>query len=672
MLRTEKLSCIFEPSDINRRQKNAQTKKQLQTLYHPLKGHKEYNAKRGENLPLLLSYPLWPFYAHRGALCSGFPRVRGHKFGGMIMLKGLLFFIKFAWKHEKKYLVYLVLNQFISSMIPIVAVIMPRYIIDELMGGQSPTRLALYAAILAGCTFAATSLSCWLGWTCFTHRIKLSQDFNVFLHEKTVFADYADIESSRYLEMKEKAEKFLFGNLHGFGYVLDRAVAIVGKVFTLLGVAAVIAALNPALAAVFAALVLLSSKMEASVQRKQADMWLDMTLLERRTMYYGQLLEDFSYGKEIRLNNLGAWLLGRENEHWNRGYKMYVRSNALGIRSGVFNALTGFIQQAVSYAYLVARFLGGFITIGDFSMYVGGAAAFSTAMRGLMQNIVEVSEFRTYYGAIEEYLNIPAKMRDNKRLAIPDGPHALEFRNVSFAYPGQEGWALRNVNITLTPGQKLAVVGENGAGKTTFVKLLCRIYDPTEGAVLLDGVDIRDIDYERYTELISAVFQDYKLYSLSIKDNVALAQSDSASDEAVEAVLRKAGFGNKLDSLPQGVHTNVYRNYDGEGFEPSGGEGQKIALARALFKDAPIIVLDEPAAALDPRAEYEMYQNFDALARGKTAVYISHRLSSTRFCDRIAVFKNGSIAECGTHDGLLAKDGLYAELWSMQAGYYEK
>ena len=586
------------------------------------------------------------------------------------MIRGLLFFIKFSWRHEKRYLIYNILNQFVSSMIPIVAVVMPRYIINELMGEQRISYIVLYTGILSGYTFAATAISNWLIFTGFTHRITISQRFNEFLHDKTINADYADIESSRYLEMKEKAEKFLFGDWHGFSYVLDMAIDIIGKAFTMIGVIAVVATLNPFIVLIFVGLVLLSSLFESRVQKKQAQMRLEMAVLNRRTMYYGQIIEDFSYGKELRLNNLGDWLMGREKAHWNYGFQLYKKNNRLGIHSGVFNAFTGLIQQVISYAYLVFQFLGGHITIGDFSMYVGGVAAFSGAMRGLMQNIVEVGEYRKYYDAIEEYLNVPAKMRDNKRLPIPDGEHEIEFRNVFFSYPGQKDYALKNINIKLNAGQKLSIVGENGAGKTTFVKLLCRIYDPTDGAIYLDGVDIRDIDFDKYMSLFSTVFQDYKLYSLSLKDNVALAESDNVNDSEAEIVLRKAGFGEKLDSLPKGVQTLVYRNYDDEGFEPSGGEGQKIALARALFKNAPVIILDEPAAALDPRAEYEMYQNFNALVGGKTAVYISHRLSSARFCDAIAVFKNGEIVEYGPHDKLINHNGLYSELWGMQAKYY--
>jgi len=587
-----------------------------------------------------------------------------------IVIKGLLFFMRFSWKHEKRYLIYRILNQFVASMIPIVAVVMPRYIINELMGEQRISHLALYIGILVGYTFAATTLSNWLQWTGFTHRIKISQDFTVFMHEKTVNADYADIESSRFLEMKEKAEKFLFGDMRGFSYVLDMAIEIIGKSFTMIGVIAVVASLNPLLVLAFVTLVLLSSLVEYRVQKKQKEIRLRLMLGERRVMYYGSLLEDFSFGKEIRINNSGRWLMERERQHWDEGYRGYKKYNALGIKSGAFSSFASLVQQIISYAYLVTRFIGDYITIGDFSMYVAGVAAFSGSMRGLMQNIVEVGAYRKYYDAIEEYLDIPAKMRDNTHLPIPKGEHEIEFRGVSFSYPGQKGFALRNINITLKPGQKLSVVGENGAGKTTFVKLLCRIYDPTEGTIFLDGVDIRDIDFEQYMSLFSTVFQDYKLYALSLKDNVALSESDNADDSKVETVLRQAGFGDKLDSLPKGLQTLVYRNYDDEGFEPSGGEGQKIALARALFKNAPVIVLDEPAAALDPRAEYEMYQNFNALIGKKTAVYISHRLSSARFCDCIAVFDNGEIVEYGSHDELSSRSGLYSELWSMQAKYY--
>ena len=260
------------------------------------------------------------------------------------------------------------------------------------------------------------------------------------------------------------------------------------------------------------------------------------------------------------------------------------------------------------------------------------------------------------------------KLREGIQGELPPGSYAIEFKNVSFRYPGSEKYILKGINLTITDGQKLSIVGENGAGKSTFVKLLIRLYDPTEGNIYLNGVNIKDIAYEQYMSIFSTVFQDYKLFSFSLKDNIALALP--LNEEKVLDVLMRVGLEEKLRKLPKGIGTAIFKNFDETGFEPSGGEGQKIALARALYKDAPVIILDEPTAALDPRAEYEIYQQFNDMVEGKTAVYISHRLSSTKFCDVIAVFSNGEIAEYGSHEELMNKCGIYSELFNMQAQFY--
>ena len=285
-----------------------------------------------------------------------------------------------------------------------------------------------------------------------------------------------------------------------------------------------------------------------------------------------------------------------------------------------------------------------------------------------MESLAEIRLYDGYYEDLDAYLHLPQKLRESGTGPVAAKTHTIEFQNVGFRYPGQENWALRGVNLTLRPGEKLAVVGENGAGKSTFVKLLCRLYDPTEGRILLDGVDIREYDYDGYMAQFSTVFQDYRLFSMSLRDNVALALP--ADDHRVELLLRQVGMGPRLDSLPKGIHTHVSKLFEEDGFEPSGGEGQKIALARALYREAPVVVLDEPAAALDPRAEYELYRQFAALVAGKSAVYISHRMSSARFCDRVAVFAKGRLTELDTHDDLMARGGEYAQLFALQAQYY--
>ena len=247
----------------------------------------------------------------------------------------------------------------------------------------------------------------------------------------------------------------------------------------------------------------------------------------------------------------------------------------------------------------------------------------------------------------------------------------MEFRDVSFRYPGTEAYALRHVNVKFKIGEKLAVVGRNGSGKTTFIKLMCRLYDPTEGEILLNGVNIKKYDYDEYMRIFSVVFQDFKLFSFSLGENVAAGMD--CNDNRVEETLKQAGFGQRLAAMPEGIRTALYQDFDQNGVEISGGEAQKIALARALYKNAPFVILDEPTAALDPVAEYDIYTRFNEMVGDKTAIYISHRLSSCRFCDTIAVFENGQIVQCGSHEKLVSdKNGAYYALWNAQAQYYNE
>ncbi|MBO9610853.1 MAG: ATP-binding cassette domain-containing protein, partial [Paenibacillaceae bacterium] len=275
-----------------------------------------------------------------------------------------------------------------------------------------------------------------------------------------------------------------------------------------------------------------------------------------------------------------------------------------------------------------------------------------------------------------EFLGIPSRMYQGtlpveKRALCQGGDHdyEIEFRNVSFQYPSAESHSLRNVSLTFKVGGRLAVVGMNGSGKTTFIKLLCRLYDPTEGEILLNGIDIKKYNYSEYMSIFSVVLQDFKLFSFGLGQNVAV---QAAYDKAkVEACLEEAGFGARYREMADGAETCLYQDFDEKGVEISGGEAQKIALARALYKDAPFIILDEPTAALDPVAEFDIYSKFNGIVGNKTAIYISHRLSSCRFCDDIAVFHEGRLIQRGSHDQLVSDErGKYHELWHAQAKYY--
>lgn len=598
------------------------------------------------------------------------------------MFKGLLFFVKQGWKYDKCYILWNILYQFVNSMIPIIAALAPRYIIDELMGDARPQMLMLYVGVPAGYTLIAGGLSVFFSMDGFTRRCRVAAEFDSELHKRLARADLEQLENPDFLDMQEKAKKFLYSDWHGFGYLLDSALNIVGQVFTLAGVAAIIATLDVRVVLIFLVLTGAGTFAEGRAKERAAKLTEQISADQRGWMYYARLFENFDYGKEIRLNAMGDWLLKRERAFFTRVNDNLKQQNDGYIRSGLIGSGCTFLQQCAAYTWLILRTMQGGISVGSFTMYVSAVTSFASALRTVLDNLTEIRVYDRFYDRLDEYLSVPARLRGdvgdrnsdisarNEKRILPEGEHVIEFRNVGFRYSGSDTWALRDVNLTLKPETKLAVVGENGAGKTTFVKLLTRLYDPTEGVIMMDGIPIQEYDYDSYMSAFSAVFQDYRLFSFSLEENVTLAST--ADERRVENILRRVGLGEKLDDLPKGIHTAVYKNFDENGFEPSGGEGQRIALARALYKDAPIVVMDEPTAALDPRAEFELYQHFNELTKGKMAVYISHRLSSTRFCDEIMVFADGRIVERGTHEELMKREGVYAELFKMQAQFYRE
>ena len=247
----------------------------------------------------------------------------------------------------------------------------------------------------------------------------------------------------------------------------------------------------------------------------------------------------------------------------------------------------------------------------------------------------------------------------------------FKFENVSFKYPGHENYVLKNVNLTINDGTKLAVVGVNGAGKTTLIKLIMKLYEPNEGRILLNGVDIKEYNREEYFKLFSPVFQNVECFAMPIYQNISFAEEENTDMDKVNAVLEQSGLKVKIDSYEKGVHTNLLKIFDKEGIDLSGGEKQRLAMARALYKGGKVVILDEPTAALDALAEDKMYREFEKMIQGKTAVFISHRLGSTRFCDKIAMFEDGTVVEEGTHDELMAKNGKYAYMFQIQSQYYE-
>ena len=434
---------------------------------------------------------------------------------------------------------------------------------------------------------------------------------------------------------------------------------------------------NPVFILVLAAMMVVVSIVAGNLSAKSMSCWSDFseeaTFGNRLFGHFGFIGQDKERSVDIRMNNQQRLVSAYWKTNSSFGVDGPFGKAAKG-KMGVYASLGVCITTLVTgfiYVFTCLKAWGGAFDVGSITQYVGAATAMVTNVFALTDLLGIMKTNAPYLEKTFEFLDIPNAMYQGSLTTEKraDRQYEVEFKNVSFKYPGSDIWALRHVNMKFKVGKRLAIVGENGSGKTTFIKLLCRLYDPQEGQILLNGIDIRKYRYDDYMSIFSVVFQDFRLICQPLGNNVA--GSIEYDRERVEKALIDAGFGARLASMDKGLATMIYKNLTEDGVDVSGGEAQKIAIARALYKDAPFIILDEPTAALDPIAEAEIYSKFNDITGDKTAIYISHRLSSCKFCDEIAVFHEGAVIQQGTHEGLLAEEnGKYHELWNAQAQYY--
>ena len=434
---------------------------------------------------------------------------------------------------------------------------------------------------------------------------------------------------------------------------------------------------DPIFALVLAAGILIISILAGRLSARAMQCWGDFseeaTFGNRRFAHFGFLGRDKQRAIDIRMNDQQRLV----RAYWSGGSVFGVHgvfAKAARGKMGVYASLGVCITTLTTgmiYLFTCLKALGGAFDVGSCTQYIGAATAMVTNVFALTDMIGTLKANTPYLEKTFAFLDIPNSMYQGSLTTEKrsDRRYEVEFKDVSFRYPGSDIWALRHVNMKFKVGKRLAIVGENGSGKTTFIKLLCRLYDPQEGQILLNGIDIRKYRYDDYMGIFSVVFQDFQLICQPLGNNVA--GSMEYDRDRVKKALIDAGFADRLAAMEKGLDTMLYKNLSEDGVEVSGGEAQKIAIARALYKDAPFIILDEPTAALDPIAEAEIYSKFDEIAGNKTAIYISHRLSSCKFCDEIAVFHEGAVIQQGSHAELLAdRGGKYYALWNAQAQYY--
>lgn len=566
-------------------------------------------------------------------------------------------------------------------------------IVDAVTSAKPVSYIVTAALIVFGIEFFGTLVKQIILAKRNCHDFTLKENLRKLLWHKTITLDYSKAEETETKNKRQTANNYLEQNYisgqlehitnitQGFfnltiGLILLCPIAL-GKPVTQDGFIGFVQS-GWGFASVIAAMIIVitinSAALTPLILKRFHKFNSDPKLHEQQRVggnTYWNCFENYRSGKEIRLYSEQNVLVSKiVNLHKElvKGWNNMLNNTTPAIAAeDALNALLTFMI----YSFAIIRAASGMISPGEvvvFAMYFARVQWGFDAVSGNLSHLMEKTE---YSRQIFNYLDIP----DEKyRGTIPtekrdDNEYEFEFRHVYFKYPGTEDYVLRDIDLKWRIGEKMALVGRNGSGKSTLVKLLCRLYDPTEGEILLNGIDIRKYSTQEYMDLFSVVFQDSGLFSFSIGENVSV---DTEYDrELAEECVRRAGFSERLDECSDGLDTCLYKDFDEKGVEISGGEAQKLCLARAVYKGAPFIVLDEPTAALDPVSEHDIYTKFNSIVGTRTAVYISHRLSSCRFCDDITVLDNGTIAERGNHDSLVAGGGVYAEMWSAQAEYYK-
>lgn len=592
--------------------------------------------------------------------------------------------IKLLWAMDRKFPVIVILQGGLNALLFYLPVLLVARILDLLVYRENSADPVSIAVVGLVGIWLLKGVKALLEKEMKTRSYQIAMRFETLVPVNTLNISFSDLESDYAKEMRARilADRSwgsgFFGVADKFCNLCNSGFELLGSVIMLIPLAMQVsgsAAGKVAAALLFnIGLAVVGASVYAKwYQKKESAAMNQMTQAEKNSRFW--------YMDEGGSGAIGAQSL--KDIFMYRAKKMIQKTIDIereGVRKNVFTIArinsaggleTGMIQGillCVSYYCVLALAIAGTITVGMVLRY---AQAIFQACMSVSASIRLAGEFRTDVGRIAstlEYLNLEAeKTKGDSFTEMTKG--VIEFRNVSFRYPGTKELVLDHVSLKIEPSEKIAVVGKNGSGKTTLVKLLCRLYEPEEGEILWNGKNIREYDLREWQKIFAIVFQDYSLLSLTLGQNVAASEQYEA--ERAKEVLQLAGFGERLNKLKKGLETVVYPEYEQDGVSFSGGEEQKIAIARAIYKGGQICILDEPTAALDPVSESRVYESFDEIVKGKTAVYISHRLSSCKFSDRIFVLDNGKIAESGTHEALLSKNGLYAQLWQAQAQYYK-
>lgn len=581
-----------------------------------------------------------------------------------------------AWGISPLYIILLIINSLIGAMQIVTNIVLPKYLIDELITSRN-TESLLY---IGGAIVISNLLFSFLG-KLMTRNLAIqnrymNEKMNQALGNKIMNVDYSYLENPYYLDLKERAA-FACTNQSAVYNLINNSADLLKSLVTLISMVAVMLTLGPVLFLVSVVTIILTLVILATFSSYQVRFFEGIIPVNRKYGYYlGLGYSDDEIQKDARLYGMEPMLLSRVVNYTNEfmgEFRKYYRKQ--GKVRGVVNIIAN-LQAALAYGYVGTRVVtdkfGRQIGLGSFTMYVNASIQFTTTFRSLTDNIVGTKQMLDYLDPFLELMELPEVQQEGD-IPFEGDIESVCFEHVTFCYPGSEKEVLSDLSFQINKGEKISIVGLNGAGKTTLIKLICRLYHPTSGKILINGKDIFDYDYESYIKNIAAVFQDYKLFAFSLIENITSKDKEMVDLDEVNEIVKEVGLDEKIKELPNGLDSLYGKVYDENGIELSGGQSQKVAIARALYKNASMVIMDEPTSALDPLAEADIYQNFNQMVSNKTAIYISHRMSSSVFCDRILVLDGGRVSDFDSHENLMRKgESLYCKLFKAQAENYRE
>ena len=595
---------------------------------------------------------------------------RGH------IMSGIRRSLSAYWSERKIILIVCGLAVVMRVLLPYLGIFMPKLVIDQITAQVDPMTFFITVGGMALLLVIVNYVKS------FTDVIADSAvgtvGIGLFIFKqmnKWLKMDFELMEDPDYKEVEDKARKASYGN-HAPAMNIPRTlVELLSNVFGFLLYASVIVLVHPLIL-----IVLLITAVINWLMLRRARNYLRDTRDERSKLYkkldaLGDTMRDADAAKDIRLYGAIDWLCTFYDKQFRAAKKSERKLISRDMHSQLTDALMILLRDGAAYAFLIWLVLNDNMTLGDFVLVFAAIGGLATWVSGILTASVDLSRACIEINDIAEMHNYPDRMNTGKGIPLPEGkdlPPSIELSGVGYTYPKAEKPTLTGINLNIRSGERIAIVGANGAGKTTLIKLICGLYTPTEGTVSLSGKAVAEYNRDEYYTLFSAVFQDIHMLSTTIAGNISQETPEATDREAVLGCLKLTGLYEKVETLPDKENTLLVREVEPEATELSGGEKQKLAMARALYKDAPVIVLDEPTAALDPIAENEVYQKYAELTDGKTSIFISHRLASTRFCDRILLIDGNVISEQGSHDELMALGGTYANMFDVQAGYYQE